>query len=403
MTIAWRTGLRPMVACAVIVGLLSCSSGHRPRTAPAPGGTPPSGQQSTPATAPGGTASYSAPAGTGAVLSMPTGVVSFSIYHKGKELFPPAVFTDQAVSGVDLDMGWDELEPAAGTYDWSVLDCVFEQAHAQGKWVGLTLIPGFLSPPWVFTLPDVQSQSFQFSYQNKAPARPLPLPWNQAYLHSWFDFLAVVAKRYASSPEFRLIQVAGPTSVSAEMSLPDRTSEDTALPLDTHGSDVAEWMSLGYTPAKFTDAWQQAFDQYHTLFPNQYLGLELYPGLPIGNDGRADPRQKEATQVSVIAAGMRYKQQFDLQSDGMTGRETQPSEAYDLVRAHCGDIVTAFRDAVTMSPADQGSLSRALDKVSAAGVDFWEVYTEDVTNPSLHSILVTAGTKLPANKSCAPR
>jgi hypothetical protein len=107
--------------------------------------------------------------------------------------------------------------------------------------------------------------------------------------------------------------------------------------------------------------------------------------------------------VSVIAAGMRYKQQFDLQSDGMTGHATQPPEGHDLVQAHCGDIVTAFRNAVTMSPADQESLTHALDKVSAAGVEFWEVYTEDVTNPSLHPILVSASTKLlPANKSCAP-
>jgi hypothetical protein len=100
---------------------------------------------------------------------------------------------------------------------------------------------------------------------------------------------------------------------------------------------------------------------------------------------------------------MRYKQQFDLQEDGMKGGATRPTDAaYNLVRAHCGDIVTAFQDAVTMSPADPGSLTRALDWVSAAGVDFWEVYTPDVTNPSLHPILATASTKLPANKSCAP-
>jgi hypothetical protein len=87
----------------------------------------------------------------------------------------------------------------------------------------------------------------------------------------------------------------------------------------------------------------------------------------------------------------------------MKGGATRPTDAaYNLVRAHCGDIVTAFQDAVTMSPADPGSLTRALDWVSAAGVDFWEVYTPDVTNPSLHPILATASTKLPANKSCAP-
>jgi len=107
-----------------------------------------------------------------------------------------------------------------------------------------------------------------------------------------------VAARYETNPEFRLIAVGGPTSVSTEMSLPDRTSGDTALPASANGSDIAEWQSLGYTPSRYASAWKEAFSNYHQIFPHQFLGLALYPGLPIGENGQADPSQKVATELN---------------------------------------------------------------------------------------------------------
>jgi len=112
----------------------------------------------------------------------PTGVVAFAIPRKGKVPFPDQVFTDPWVSGADLLTQWDWLEPAANTFDWSVLDCVFAQADTHHKFVALSVIPGFLSPPWVLQMPGVQTQNFKFSYSDNAPARPLPLPWNEVYL-----------------------------------------------------------------------------------------------------------------------------------------------------------------------------------------------------------------------------
>jgi Beta-galactosidase len=343
------------------------------------------------------------PAGTATGLSAPpTGVVAFAIPGERKVPFPDRVFTDPWVSGVDLLMSWHDLEPAANTFDWSVVDCVFAQADAHHKFVVLSLMPGFLSPAWVLQTPGVQTQSFKFSYSNKAPARPLPLPWNEVYLHTWFTFLGAVAARYGTNPEFRMIEVAGPTSVSTEMSLPDRRSGDTALPASAHGSDIAEWISLGYRPDKLVKAWQESFDQYHQLFPNQYLGLALYPGLPIGNNGTEDQRERVATLHSVIAAGMRYKQQFDLQEDGMKGGAAQPNDPeYNAVRAHCGKIVTGLQNAVTATDSpDQRWLSRALDHVVAAGVDFWEVFLPDIVNPSRTDVLRQASTQLRAHKQC---
>jgi hypothetical protein len=343
------------------------------------------------------------PATTGASLSnRPTGVVAFSIYEKGKDPFPEGVFTDPSVSGVDVDIQWDTLESAQDTYDWSALDCMFAQANSHNKFVALDIIPGFGSPSWVLQLPGVQTQSFKFAYfDTDVEPRPLPLPWNEAYLQAWFTFLSAVAKRYGNIPEFRLIQVGGPTSVSTEMSLPDRTSGDTALPAAANGSDIAAWISLGYSPDKYVRAWQEAFDHYHQLFPNQYLGLALYPPLPIGANGVEDRRARTETLNRVIAAGMRFKQQFDLQSDGMKGNVQPSGREHDAVRDHCGDVVTGLRNSrsVTNHPQN-GPLNRALDYVVAAGVDFWEVFAEDVDNPAMAETVKKASSELPAHKPC---
>jgi len=404
----FRRGLVRLFAVAVVVfGMISgCSSSNR-SAPPTTSSVGPTTRSAAPPTSGGRTpAGCTVPAGTATGLSAPpTGVVAFAIPGKCKVPFPDQVFTDPWVSGVDLSMQWDLLEPTANTFDWSVLDCVFGQADTRHKFVVLELVPGFESPAWVLQMPGVQTQSFKFSYSNKAPARPLPLPWNEVYLHTWFTFLGAVAARYGTNPEFRMIQVAGPTSVSTEMSLPDRTSGDTALPPSAHGSDIAEWISLGYTPEKLVKAWQESFDQYHQLFPNQYLGLALYPGLPIGNNGAEDKRERVATLNRVIAAGMRYKQQFDLQENGMKGGTAEPNDPeYNAVRAHCGDIVTGLQNAVTATDSpDQGWLSRALDHVVAAGVDFWEVFLPDIVNPSRTDVLKQASTQLPAHKQCKDR
>jgi hypothetical protein len=334
----------------------------------------------------------------------PTGLIAFSIYQKGKVPFPERVFSNPLVSGVDLDIQWDNLEPAPNTFDWSALDCLFAQADANHKFVALAVIPGFRSPSWVLRLPGVQTQSFKFAYFNQnIDPRPLPLPWSEPYLHAWFTFLGALAQRYGNNPEFRLIQVAGPTSVSTEMSLPDRKTGDTALPPAAKGSDIAEWISLGYTPEKYVNAWSESFDAFHQSFPNQYLGLALFPPLPIGANGAEDQRARPQTLNRVITAGLRYKQQFDLQENGIRGRAEQPSDPeYTAVRDHCGEIVTGLQNSksATDDPAFQGPLNNALNHVTAAGVDFWEVYVSDIDNPAMTDVLKQASNQLPAHTQC---
>jgi hypothetical protein len=139
------------------------------------------------------------------------------------------------------------------------------------------------------------------------------------------------------------------------------------------------------------------------LGSDEYRHPALYPALPIGNNGAEDRHEIDATRLSVIAAGMRYKHQFDLQENGIRGGAAQPSDfGYTQVRNHCGEIVTGLQNSksATDDPAYQGPLNNALDHVLAAGVDFWEVYVSDIDNPSMTDVLKRASSQLPAHSQC---
>jgi len=340
----------------------------------------------------------------------PTGLIAYDIYspNQGLSPFSPSLFSDSSISGVDLAIGWQDLEPSDGeapggtptTVNWGVLDCLFDEAAKASppKFVVLTLEPGFDTPSWA--LPSGAWFMSSFAYHSQKTARPLPEPWDQTYLDEWFTFLAQVKTRYEPVPGFRMIAAAGPTSVSSEMSLPDLKGGKTCVtdPGDYKKCDVgasatapwpgaAPWLSsydgsdikmfeaLGYTPALLVSAWTSVFYTYTHDFADQYVSLALWQGLPIGSTSKGDRAQYTATPLQVIQAGSQYPSQFVLQANGlgpMSGQ--QPPGAF--VAANCGTVVTGFQ---TKAPEQEpvADLPGALSAAEQAGVDFAELYEPD--------------------------
>ncbi len=107
-----------------------------------------------------------------------------------------------------------------------------------------------------------QTGMFAIQYgPGKGTVERLPLPWDRVYLGHWFNFLRQVSARYKRSPAFKVVAAAGPTSVSAEFTLPD-TPED-----------VEKWRRAGYTPSKYIAAWQS--------FPGVRSGLSEPVRVPV--------------------------------------------------------------------------------------------------------------------------
>ncbi len=300
------------------------------------------------------------------------------------------VYDNPNTSGVSFRTSWADVEPEEGKFDFAKLDAVFERAEKGHKWVALVLIPGFGTPAWA--LKGVQSGTFAIEYgPGNGSSLPLPAPWDQTYLSRWFTFLKAIGNRYGGKSSFRKIAAAGPTSVSAEMSLPDAEA------------DMSQWKELGYTTQKYIDAWKQTFAAYSATFPHQCFSLALHAALPI-----PDKKQRTYGRDQVVALGLQYPGQFALQADGLNSKSTDGKYGYRTVREHNGQVATGFmmsasatrksgRMGVEGDPVESLRLSIATGLVPndhGQVIDYIELYEPDVVNPALQPLLHDTQQKL---------
>ncbi len=157
-------------------------------------------------------------------------------------------------------------------------------------------------------------------------------------------------------------------------------------------------MSVGYTPEKYLGAWREVFKSYASLFPDQYVSLALYRGLPIALRNRASVVEVRETPQRIIASGMtELAGKFAVEANGLVANSPR-NMAYQLVRSSGGRAVTGFElaTAATKRPeveGDAGSPARALCLALraglAAGVNFIEVYQEDAASddPAVQNVL----------------
>lgn len=322
---------------------------------------------------------------------LPTGLVVVIENNPQAERLDVGALNNPSISGVALQIHWSDLEPTEGKPDWAKLDQLFAAAEASGKWVQLLIFPGFFSPSWA--LQGVQSASFPIQYgPGRGTVEKLPVPWGNLYLTRWFAFLRLLSARYGSNPAFRVMAADGPTSVSAEFTLPSSPE------------DVRIWLSLGYTPRKYLEAWQRTFRTVSTDFPRQYISLSLGFGLNINDKGRLDATERKRTKQEVIDEGIRMVgRRFALQYsnlDGNSGPDKGPPGT-ELIISYNGRIITGFqlRTSCLRNSGNMGAegdpplaLRKAIDKglqpnSSGHHVNYLEIYKPDVLADQMQPVL----------------
>jgi hypothetical protein len=228
------------------------------------------------------------------------------------------LLTNSALSGIAVFVQWSELCPSVppnsatstnGTTNWNVLDDVFttveawNAAHSNSppKTIQLGIIPGFDTPRWILNQliscdPMFNSNGINtnlvtntcgcatfLSGEGPNPTytpKLLPLPWNPVYTNTWANFIRAVGQRYATNPLLVTVEVAGPTSDSDEMILPNEKNNLTnvykwnplfalSFPSNYQNSDQA-----------FIDAWERAIDLYGQVFSNTTLAVTAGSGFP---------------------------------------------------------------------------------------------------------------------------
>ncbi len=319
----------------------------------------------------------------------PTGLVVVIENRPQQDRLDLRPLDNPSISGVALQIRWRDIEPVQGKPDWSKLDQLFAAAESSKKWVQLLIFAGFFSPPWA--LEGAKSAEFPIQYgPSKGTVERLPMPWDKVYLNRWFAFVKQLSERYGKSPAFRVVAAGGPTSVSAEFTLPSDPEDGL-------------WLKNSYTPRKYIEAWQKVFQDYAADFPNQYVSLSLGFGLSINDQGKRDPRERMRTKEAVINEGLgilgrRFALQYS-NLDGNRGTDRGP-RGTDLVIGYNGRIVTGFqlRTSCEHDSGNMGAegdpplaLRRSIDKGmrlnAGRHVDYIEIYEPDVLADDLQSVL----------------
>ncbi len=268
-------------------------------------------------------------------LSIPSGlaVVIPLSKPKGERLELQAV-NNPFISGVAVQMNWRDIEPVEGQPDWSELDALFAAAESGNKWVQLLLFPGFFAPEWAKE--GAQTDRFPIQYgPGKGTIEKLPMPWDRVYLNRWFAFLKQLSERYGRSPAFRMIAADGPTSVSAEMTLPSKPQ------------DHKKWLNDSYTPRKYLEAWQKTFQVYADYFPDQYVSLSA-PSLPILGPGRKGLDERNQARRAIVDQAIRLLgRRLVIQwSDLHAGRDkgsARESRQFDFLAGYFGRVITGLQ------------------------------------------------------------
>ncbi len=315
-------------------------------------------------------------------------------------LFDDRTYTNPNIAGLTFRTSWEDIEPTQGNFVWAKLDAVFDKAEKNDKWVELVLIPGFATPTWA--LQGVQTASFSVIYgPGKGENLTLPLPWDQTYLDRWFAFLKAVSARYQNRRSFIKVAADGPTSVTAEMSLPNAPA------------DLCTWITVGYTSDRLIGAWGQVFANYAQIFPRQYFSLALYPPLPIvattrcknGNPIGIDHTESQRVTAAIIGLGAdNYPGQFVLQENGMTAAKDNTASlgAYAVVKSYSGKVVIGYQlvTSAILHPTDMGdtdgvtALQESLQRGVDANAQFLEVWEPDVLTPAAQNVLAAVAEAL---------
>jgi hypothetical protein len=329
------------------------------------------------------------PASPSSLGDAPNGLLAVKgIAHP--EGLDPRTVNNPFIRGFAIQIAWRDLEPEQGKPDWSRLEELFAAAEGAKKWVRLVIYAGFWTPGWA--LEGVRWEQFARQYgPGRGTVEKLPMPWDGVYLARWIAFLREVHAKFGTSPAFRMIAAAGPTSVSAEMTLPRRPQ------------DLAAWKRNSYTPQRYTEAWRRVLQAYAAEFPDQYVSLSVGDGIPINDDGRSDPSEPTRTRQAVVeqAFGI-LGHRFVLMNDDLHAGPEQ-HEATEFVRNASGRMITGLE---MRCPATVGTCSaamgadgdppNALRKSMTLGsqpgstgrhVDFFEIYEPDVLGDEMQPVL----------------
>jgi hypothetical protein len=131
------------------------------------------------------------------------------------------------VSGAQLSIAVDRLNPSPGNYDWDYLDSVLEPWASVGKKCWIEVAQSSSSNYWMYEdVPIIQAPG-TLAY---------PLFWDELYISRWTGFWLAFAEKYDGDPRIEFISTGG-YARSFEPNLVNRDNAATMSQWNSYGFD----------------------------------------------------------------------------------------------------------------------------------------------------------------------
>ncbi len=208
-----------------------------------------------------------------------------------------ALVASLSVPGVDglvLVLGWKNIEPAKGSFDWRALDAWMNTAIATHKKVELSIRADFHTPSWLFQPQPVGGGAtlLAFSFTRKPTdlvciAESLAAPWDSAFFVQWDTMLDSVSTHLKNAGTYGtvvLLRLTGINKDSDELHLPALASGISCV----RDAD-STWLSAGYRPSKLLEGWDAITNSFRKHFGDKFFSVAIIastnPFPPIAEDG----------------------------------------------------------------------------------------------------------------------
>ena len=203
------------------------------------------------------------------------------------------------VDGLLLNIGWDDIEPVMGQYQWATLDQWMSTAISDGKRITLSVGDGMHTPSWLFQPPPdgAGAKPLSFSISRKGglssvcDSETIAAPWDPAFLAQWDAMLASVSAHLKTAGTYDhvvLLRLTGINRDTDELHLPTETAQSTHLACVSDA--IATWQQAGYRPSLLLQGWDAITNSFQKSFPDKSFTVAIIartdtPFPPIAEDG----------------------------------------------------------------------------------------------------------------------
>jgi hypothetical protein len=254
------------------------------------------------------------------------------------------------IVGVAIRVTWAVIEPSPGQFDWSYLDEALRLARSKKKLVAISIVAGIRSPDWIFGSATTLRLTGRYAKHRDA----VPAPWDPTYLSAWKNLVQAFGARYDGSPLIGYVTATG-LGRGEECHLLDD-------PNDAWQFDVNRWLAAA----------NQVINCYNSAFKTTPWVLAW---------GQPAFRQNQVMAHLYSTAGG-----FGFKADNLF--VYFPNPAVSLGRISLG--MARSRPVVfqALRPAqDPYVLAAVLDNGRRIGMQAFECYQKDVSNPACQAVL----------------